>query len=75
MGPKKVGDRKKIYIGIVKDSNNAYIKVAFIPYLSLNFKRITEVTSDPKVPGANLILPTPNIVTKRELKVLIIFNY
>ena len=46
MGPKKVGDRKKIYIGIVKDSNNACIKVAFIPYLSLNFKRITEVTSE-----------------------------
>ena len=38
-------------------------------------KRKITVARDPKVPGINLILPKPNIVTKRELKFLIIFNY
>ena len=33
------------------------------------------VNKDPKVPGINLIFPNPNIVTKRELNVLIIFYY
>ena len=32
------------------------------------------VAKDPNVPGINLILPKPNIVTNNELKVLIIFN-
>ena len=41
----------------------------------IKLKKIIVVASEPNVPGINLILPKPNIVTKRELKVLIIFNY
>ena len=33
------------------------------------------VAKDPKVPGINLILPKPNIVTNNELKFLIILYY
>ena len=38
-------------------------------------KSIITVPIEPKVPGAKLILPKPNIVTNKELNILIIFNY
>jgi len=36
--------------------------------------RIIIVTNDPNVPGINLILPIPNIVTNKVLNILIMFN-
>ena len=35
--------------------------------------RIIIVANDPNVPGINLILPIPNIVTNKILKILIMF--
>ena len=34
---------------------------------------IIVVANDPKVPGINLIFPKPNIVTNKELNILIMF--